>query len=120
MSAEAQFRGLLAGHAPLVAMVDDRIALNAVPEGGGYPCIAYSVALTTEACLDPADDETHATITVQCWAGSPTEARALADEVRAAVEAAPAAHCAWVMSEGTVFAEELGLDGVQLDVDWWP
>lgn len=119
MSAEAEFHAVLAAHAPLVAGVDDRIALNAIPEGGGYPCVVFAVRSEPVASLLGVGDDVQATISVQCWATSPGDARSIADLVRAAIDTAPAARYAHVLTDATLFNEELGLDGVQLDVDWW-
>lgn len=120
MSAESQFRAAMAAHAPLVAEVGDRIALNAVPEGGGYPCVVFAVRTDAVQTLLGAADDVQASISVQCWAGDPDAARALADLVRAAIDAAPAERCAYVTADASTFDEDLGLDGVQLEVDWWP
>ncbi len=122
MSAESQFYALLSGHAALTAEVDDRIAVNAVPEGSGYPCVAFAVRTDndTGATLLGYNEDALAVITVECWATNPGDARALADLVRAAVDTADAARCAHVSGDTTVFDEEHGLDGVQLQVEWWP
>ncbi len=120
MSAETQFRAVLAAHAPLVAVVEDRIALNAIPEGGGYPCVVFAVRTDPVQTLLGTDDDLQAAISVQCWAGDPAAARALADLVRAAIATAPADRGAYVTADAGVFDEDLGLDGVQLEVDWWP
>lgn len=120
MSAEQQFRAALTDYAPLVALVGDRIAANAIPEGGGVPCVAYVVRAEAVDTLLGVGDDLQATVAVQCWARNPADARALADLVRAAIDAAPAARCAYVANDSTVFDEEAGLDGVQLEVEWWP
>ena len=57
MSAETQFRAVLAAHAPLVAVVEDRIALNAIPEGGGYPCVVFAVRTDPVQTLLGTDDD---------------------------------------------------------------
>jgi hypothetical protein len=119
-SAEAQFRAVLSAHAPLTAVIGTRIALNAIPEGGGFPCVVYAVRTEPAQTLLGAGDELQATISVQCWAANPLAARDLADLVRDAIDTADAARCAYVLSEATVFDEEMGLDGVQLEVDWTP
>lgn len=119
-TAETQFAAVLAAHAPLTAVVDDRIALNAIPEGGGYPCVVFAVRADWVQTLAGEDDESQASISVQCWAADPAAARALADLVRAAIATAPAERCAYITGDTTTFDEELGLDGVQLDVEWWP
>lgn len=119
-TAETQLQAVLAAHAPLTAVVDDRIALNAIPEGGGYPCVVFAVRTDALQTLSGALDELQASISVQCWAADPAAARSLADLVRAAIDTADAARGAYITSDTTAFDEELGLDGVQLEVEWWP
>lgn len=119
-SAEAQFRAVLAAHAPLTAVIGTRIALNAIPEGGGIPCVVYAVRTEPAQTLLGDGDKPQATISVQCWAADQLAARELADLVREAIDTADAARCAYVLSDATVFDEEMGLDGVQLEVDWTP
>lgn len=119
-SAESQFRAVLAAHAPLTAVIGTRIALNAIPEGGGFPCVVYAVRTEPVQTLLGAGDEQQSTISVQCWAANPLAARDLTDLVRDAIDTADTARCAYVLSESTVFDEEMGLDGMQLEVDWTP
>ena len=119
-SAESQFRAVLAAHAPLTAVIGTRIALNAIPEGGGIPCVVYAVRTEPAQTLLGDGDKPQATISVQCWAADQLAARELADLVREAIDTADAARCAYVLSDATVFDEEMGLDGVQLEVDWTP
>lgn len=119
-SAESQFRTVLAAHAPLTAVIGTRIALNAIPEGGGIPCVVYAVRTEPAQTLLGDGDKPQATISVQCWAADQVAARELADLVREAIDTADAARCAYVLSDATVFDEEMGLDGVQLEVDWTP
>lgn len=120
MSAESQFHAALSAASGLTALVGARIAANAAPEGSGYPCVVFVVRAEPITTLLADDDEQRATISVQCWAASPADARSVADQVRIAVDAAPAARNAYVLSDATTFAEDLGLDGVELEVDWWP
>jgi len=119
-TAETQFRAVLAAHSPLTAVVGNRIALNAVPEGAVYPLVVYAVRADPVQTLAGEIDEDLATISVQCWAANPAAARTLADLVRAAIATADATVGAYVTADATVFDEEVGLDGVQLDVEWWP
>lgn len=118
--AEAQVRAMLTAHAPLTAIVGDRIAVNAVPEGSGYPCVVFAVRVESQLTLSGDLDELEGHASIQCWADAPLAARALADHVRDAVDAVDPQYGAVVQSEMTIFDAELGLDGVQLEVQWWP
>lgn len=117
---EAQVFATLAAHAPLTAVVGTRMAVNAVPEGSGYPCVVYAARVERVATLAGTADENEAQVSFQCWAESPAAARTLADLVRAAVEDTVGTYDAIVTSEMTIFDDDLGLDGVQLEVQWWP
>ena len=44
---ELALHTLLAAHAPLVALVGDRIALAELPEGSAYPALVYQVVSHT-------------------------------------------------------------------------
>lgn len=119
MTVETDFRGLLAAHAPLTALVQSRIALNAAPQGVDVPIVVFAVR--AESLLDIAGVKLseRCSIDVQCWARSAAEASAVAEAVAAAVATAPSARGAVVSQRATVSDEETGLDGEQLVVDWW-
>lgn len=118
--AEAQVRAMLTAHAPLTAVVGTRIAVNAVPEGSGYPCVVFAARVESQLTLSGDLDELEGSASIQCWAGDPAGARTLADHVRDAVDAVDPQYGAVVQSEMTIFDADLGLDGVQLEVQWWP
>lgn len=119
MSIESDFRATLAAHAPLSALVAGRIALNAVPEGSGTPAIVYSVRHDRTLGLDGSLLADQASIEVQCWADTATQAEAVADAAVGAVATAPAASGAVVLDRTGTFDADMGLDGVVLSVEWW-
>lgn len=118
MSIESDLRALLAGHVPLTTLVGTRIALNAVPDGSGMPCVVYSVAhlpvYSTDARLDD-----RAAIAVQCWAETAAQAEAVAAAVQTAINTAPAANAVRVTDSATGYDAEIGLDVVSINVEWW-
>ena len=118
MSIESDVRALLAAHAPLTALVSTRIALNAVPDGAGMPCVVFSVAhqpvRSTDALLDD-----RASISLQCWAETAAGAEAVSDAVIAAFNTAPATNAVVVLDYATGYDAELGLDSVSMTVEWW-
>ena len=118
MSIEADFRAQLAGHAPLVALVGSRIALNAVSDSD-TPVVVYAVSHNRTLGLDGSLLADQATVIVQCWANTPAEAEAVADAVIAALATAPAGAGAAVTSRAGAYDDELGADGVELVVEWW-
>lgn len=120
MSAETDFRALLAAHAPLVALADARIAQDAVPEGASYPLVVFSC--THEPLLNLLGQQLadRCTFVVQSWSQTgAAQASALADAVAGAVATAPTARSAAVTSRAGVTDPELGDYGVETIVDWW-
>lgn len=119
MSIESDFRALLAGYAPLAALVGARIALSAVEEGAGTPAVVFEVSHQPILGLNNTVLGDQAAINVQCWADTAVTAASVADAVAAAVATAPAAAGACVTARSTSFDAEMGLDGVELAVEWW-
>jgi hypothetical protein len=119
MSIEADFRAVLASHSPLASLVGQRIALNAVPDGSGTPVVVYGVAHNRTLGLDGSLLADQANIVVQCWGKTPGEAEAVADAVVAAVGTAPIDVGAVVTARAGTYDDELGLDGVEMAVEWW-
>jgi hypothetical protein len=119
MSVEQDFRALLAAHAPLTALVGQRIAQNAIaPSVGTYPLVVYIVSHGYEHALDGTVLDHTCTIQAQAWANDPAEADAVADAIAAALAAAPQAAGATIISREGVFDEDAGLDGTTLSIDW--
>ncbi len=119
MSIETDFRATLAAHAPLVALVGTRIALNAVPENSPLPLVVYACTHDRTLGLDNSLLADQCAIQVDCWAATGAEADQVADAVVAAVAAAAPDTGACVLTRTTAHDPELGLDGVTLAVEWW-
>lgn len=119
MSIESDFRALLAGYAPLTALVGARIALNAVPEGQAFPLVVFSASQDRQNNIDGTLAYIACTLSVQCWAKSSEASNTLADAVIAAVATAPALRSALVTERSTTFDPELDADGTTLTVSWW-
>lgn len=119
MSIETDFQALLEGYAPLAALVDDRIAQDAVPEGDVYPLVVYSARHDYITAMDGTRLKDQCTLSTQCWGSTGTEAASVADAVLAAVATAPASASVVVVDRSNTFDEDLGLDGVVLTITWW-
>lgn len=119
MSVETDFRATLAAHAPLVALVDDRIALNAVPEGQAAPLVVFACRHDRTLGLDNSLLADQCALDVQCWGTTAAQAALVADAVVDAVATAAADAGACVLTRATTHDPELGLDGEILTVEWW-
>lgn len=89
MSAESDLYASLSAHAPLVAIVSDRIWPDVIPEGATLPAVVYA-RVSTEPVVSVSgryfgDD---ASMLVQCWANDRDSADACADAVSAALRSA--------------------------------
>lgn len=119
MSIESDFRALLAGNAPLAALVSTRIALNAVPAGSDIPVVVFGAVHERTLGLNNALLGDKATLLVQCWDDNAAGADAVADAVITAVATAPAQSGATVLDRGSSFDPELDLHATELTVEWW-
>jgi hypothetical protein len=117
VSAETDFRALLANHAPLQALVGDAIAVNAM-EGEPTEYVVFTATHDMLRGLNSALLSDDITFTVQCWSAQALDAAAIADAVAGAVGTAPAAAMAQVTGRTDVFDEATGFDGVELTVIW--
>jgi hypothetical protein len=121
MSAETDMQALLAGYAPLRALVGNRIGLGAVPPPAGnvLDAVVYQARHLPVLALDNALLADAVNFTVQCWGEGAVAAAAVAAQVRAALATAPAVRGCVITAEETLYDEETGLDGVVLTVEWW-
>lgn len=119
MSVETDFRALLAGAAGVTALVGNRIAQDAVPEGATYPLVVFATSHNRLTGLDGVLLTDQCSIAVQCWAIGASDASALGDAVVAAIATAPSANGVTVLDRSTTFEPDLNLHGVVLTVDWW-
>jgi hypothetical protein len=120
MTVAADFRALVAAHAPLVALVAGRIALNAVPQGSDLPLVVYTTSEDPGYTLDGAPVDYAATVEVQCWANTGVQSEAVAAQVRAAVESeVPAQRRGWVIARASSYDPALDLHAVTMAIEWW-
>ena len=119
MSAETDFRALLAAHAPLTALVATRIAQDAVGEGDGVPLVIFSARHEPLTAVDGSQVADQVSFVVQCWADTGAAAAAVADAVQGALATAPLTRAVRVLDRSTTFEPDLGQDGVILTVEWW-
>ncbi len=122
MSIETDFRAVLAGHASLTALVQGRISQNAVEQGTPLPIVVFGSSRDADEGLDGDDQVELCTFSVECWAETGIAAGAVADQVKAAVDAYDATQGAVsvaVVSRQTAYDGELKLDGVILTIEWW-
>ncbi len=120
MSAETEFRALLAGHAGTAALVGAKVAHNAIAVGTPAPYIVFSAAHNPVMGLAAVPLGDAGTFTVQCWGKTAGAAEAVADAAAAAIGTAPTARGAAVTARASGYDEETGLDAVVLTVEWWP
>lgn len=120
MSAETDFRALLAGHAGTAALVGTAIAHNAIRSGTAAPYVVFTCQHDAEIGLSGATLADPCSFTVQCWGNTAAQAEAVADACAAAVATASAARAAAVTSRASGYDEETGLDATVLTVEWWP
>lgn len=111
MSAETELRALLAGYAPLSALVGTRIAQNAVPAGEALPLVVFAAVHSPTYGIDNTLLADEVTFSVQCWAVDGIAADAVADAAQAAV-----ANWADVTGRETAYSEEMKLDSTVLTI----
>lgn len=114
MSAETTYHAALLSHAPLTALVGSRVAMHAVPAGLALPYIVFTSRHDPQYTLDNTLACDIVTFDVQCWADTALEAQDVADACKAATTAAGAL----VVVTAGAFDAEVGLDAVQLTVEW--
>lgn len=118
MSAQSDIRALLAGYAPLTALVSTRIALNAVPQDSPLPVVAFSTSGSPEYTLSDEPVDYALSVEVQCWADTSAAAISVAAAVRAAIEA-DAPRRGWVVAESTGYDSAMDLHAQIITVEWW-
>lgn len=119
MTAETDFRSLLAGHAGTAALVGSAIAHNAMGSGTPAPYVVFTCSHDPVQVLDSTVLGDVCTFTVQCWGKTAASAEAVASAVVAAIATAPSARGATVTSRASGYDDETGLDATILSVEWW-
>lgn len=87
MSVETDYRAALAAHAPLVALVGQRIAVNAAPQGWALPFVVYTTSHSPEYALSGAPLGNSCAVEGECWGSTAAQSAAVADAVVAALVA---------------------------------
>lgn len=113
---EDNFRDALLAHAPLAALVGDRVAVDEMLPGQ-RPFVIFTRSRTqTTRDLSGTVVDQRVVFAVQVWGDSRDQVSEVADEVEAALAEADQA---WD-GRASVYDDELELEGETLEVDWWP
>lgn len=87
MSFEADFRALLLGYAPLVALVGDRVSWAELPQARPRPLVTlWNTTRDRPRTLDNRTGYAAAFVQADCWADTIAEAVAVADEITGYLE----------------------------------
>lgn len=119
MSVETDVRALLAGYAPLTALVSTRISQDVADEGAGYPLVVFTVRHAPVQAVDGTTVADQCTVAVEAWGKTATEAAGVADQVVAALATAPAARAVRVLDRGTGHDADTGYDSDAITAEWW-
>lgn len=119
MSIETDVRAALLAHAPLAALVVDRVSQDAAPDGTTYPLVLFSVRRDSVNALDGGLLIDQATVALQCWAETGASAEAVADAARDAMALQLLSHGVVLLDRSTATDAELELDAVYLTFQWW-
>jgi hypothetical protein len=116
MSIETDVYAALASHAPLAALVGDRIFPYALPEGTALPAVAFARTRTTPMnVLDGVAALTQYRFAAFAWSAGIAGSEEVADAV---VGALAVAGVPYEDRAGTL-DEESGLYGVAVEFEWW-
>lgn len=118
MSIEADFRAQAVAHAPLVSLVGQRVALNAVPQGSTLPLVAYTVRHDPQYTLDGTLVADVAAIEAQCWAQTSVQAEAVADALSTGVAHVNAVRSCTLISRATGYDSETDLHACVIVFEW--
>lgn len=116
MSAETQLYAALSGRTELSSLVGTRIYPDAIPENSPLPAVVYVRASTNPTYTIGGQlvcEDVRMAVTV--WATSRTEAEAVADQVRSAINVA--GHP--IVDRSSGFDNEVGLFAVTIETDWF-
>jgi hypothetical protein len=118
MSIEIDFRARALAHAPLVALVGQRVALSAAPQGADLPLVVYGVQHSVERTLDGTIAEELGTIDAECWAETSAAAEAVADALVVATEHSQAASACWLIARAPDLDADTGLHVTTVRLVW--
>jgi hypothetical protein len=105
----------LRSHAPTLALVGERIAINAAQQGTPTPRITITTSLTPDVGLAGNILAWGMQANIQCWDASALGASLLADQAHAALVLA----LYQVPSRVAGYDDDLGLDAVVLTLEDW-
>lgn len=117
MSIEEDFRTRALSTA-VTAIVGQKVALNAAPQGSELPLIVYSVSHQPDYTLNGTLIADDAVIEVQCWAESAVQSLASADALSSAVSHAEAVSACTEIGRATAYDTENDLHAVVLTFQW--
>jgi hypothetical protein len=116
MSLDTDLRTALAANAGLTVLVGSRIVADRMEEGAPRPFIVFSRATTDyQTGLDGTVLAERATFDVQCWADTRASAEAVANAVKAILDADQRP----ILSRVSGYDAELDLEATLLSVEWW-
>lgn len=121
MSIENDLVAVLTAHAPLTALVGNRISQHAADPNDSLPVVVWNSSSDPLDGLDGDNQIEQSTIILECWATTAVGAAAVADQVAAALDAYDATHgteSVNVTSRQGAHDPELGLDGEVVTVQW--
>lgn len=117
MSAESACRAALLAAPAVVALVDQRIAIDRMEEGAAFPFIVLSrTASSMEYVLDGNLMGSECSMEIQCWADSHLAAAAVAD---AALQCINATLPNQVSGRSNAHDPDTDRSLVSLTVQWW-
>lgn len=114
MSAESDLQAWLLNYSPLAALVSQRVAQGALPQGTRPPYVAWVLQTAPDRATHGQVLATTYAATVDSWAESPEGADAVADEVAAAL----AAENVWWSDRTNDFEPEADLYVTRLTFEW--
>jgi len=116
MSAESDLYTVLAGYAPLTALVSTRIFPDAIPEDKALPAVVYSTeAAAPEWCLNNSLSATAYRFRIVGWGTTRTAAKAVGDAIAAALLASGVPHD----NRFSGFDAEVGQFADVVEITWW-
>ena len=116
MSAESDLYTVLAGYAPLTALVSTRIFPDAIPEDKALPAVVYSTeAATPEWCLNNSAAATAYRFRIVGWGTTRTSAAAVGDQIAAALLAAGVPYD----NRFSGFDADVGQFADVVEITWW-
>lgn len=119
MTVETDFRAVAVAHAPLVALVGQRVVQNGIDDGTEGDYIVFTTSHEPHLGIGGQVLGDQVSITAECWAATAMRANAIADALVAAMATAPPMACVTVTNRASGFDGDLGLDATVLSLEWW-